>query len=83
MDRTLTKYISEKLRNLWIEALEGQIEDENLSFFDNGGDSLGTTILLSRIQEEFDVLISLEEFFDNPTLSELEEIIAQRGLSGS
>lgn len=66
------------LRRIWIEALDGQIENETLSFFENGGDSLGATIVLTRIKQDFNMEFSLEDFFDYPTLSDLVEVIERR-----
>jgi acyl carrier protein len=75
-------YTLEVLKQIWNEALERNTVNEALSFFDNGGDSLGATIVLSKIRENLDVTISLEDFFDNPTLKELAIVIERRRSRG-
>jgi acyl carrier protein len=68
----------ESLRRIWEDALERKIEDETQSFFDNGGDSLGATIILSRIKQEFNVELSLEDFFNHPALNDLLDVVELR-----
>jgi acyl carrier protein len=74
--------IREQLEQIWLDALEQDSGDPTASFFDRGGDSLGATILLIGIKEAFGVDISLEEFFDNPTLSGLAGVIAGHRTEG-
>jgi acyl carrier protein len=68
----------ESLRAIWVDALEKEIEDESRSFFDNGGDSLGAMTVLNRIKLNFNIEISLEDFFNYPTLNELVTIVDLR-----
>jgi amino acid adenylation domain-containing protein len=51
-------------------------------FFQLGGDSLKVITLLSRMHKEFDVKLSIEEFFGTPRISDLAARI-QRGERGS
>ena len=60
--------IHAQIEAIWREALERPIKDATASFFDNEGDSLGATIVLISLKDRFGVDISLEEFFDAPTI---------------
>jgi amino acid adenylation domain-containing protein len=59
------------LATLWREALG--VQEVNLldDFFLLGGDSLSATVLLLRIQEEFNVQLSLAALFQTSTLARL------------
>jgi hypothetical protein len=49
----------------------------NDSFFEVGGDSLLGTQLVSRVQEEFDVLLPLRAIFERQTIAEQAALIEQ------
>jgi len=75
--------IEMKLANLWSEILN--IEKESISvesdFFKLGGHSLKATLLMSRIEREFQVKIPLTEIFVTPTIGGLAEIIGKETAS--
>ena len=48
------------------------------NFFELGGHSLLATRLLSRIRNAFEVQITMQEFFDRPTIEDLAELLNQR-----
>lgn len=77
-DEENQKRVYAKLKSIWSEALEKPISDEHATFFDNGGDSMGVTSVLINIKDEFQVDISLETFFEDPTLQGLLETIVKR-----
>ncbi|GEM_PF-4741361 len=71
--------IEERLAKLWSEVLgipQGEIS-VNANFFSIGGHSLKATILVSKIQKEFDVLLPLREIFQSPTISAIATILFQ------
>ncbi|MGE5343746.1 MAG: amino acid adenylation domain-containing protein [Candidatus Omnitrophota bacterium] len=49
------------------------------SFFELGGNSLKTTVLIARIHKEFNVLVSLADFFKTPTVDGLAHHIRHSG----
>ncbi|MCU0287244.1 MAG: amino acid adenylation domain-containing protein [Acidobacteria bacterium] len=67
--------IEEKLSRLWADVL--RIEKAGLftRFFDLGGNSLNVMTLISRIHREFDVRISLQDFFNNPTIEKQAQVL--------
>ena len=67
--------VEQMLCGIWSEVLkipEVGIYDE---FFDLGGHSLLGTQVVTRVQEDFGVEISLRSFFDSPTVAELSEVV--------
>ncbi|PWK65249.1 amino acid adenylation domain-containing protein, partial [Mucilaginibacter oryzae] len=65
------------LASLW-SSLLGVAEDlvgRDDDFFELGGHSLKAVRLLSRIQAEFSVVVSLSELFGNPRISDLAVLI--------
>ncbi len=72
--------IEERLVKLWSEVLgipQGKIS-VNADFFSIGGHSLKVTILVSKIQKEFDVLFPVREIFQSPTISAIATILFQK-----
>jgi acyl carrier protein len=67
--------VEEMLCGIWSEVLklpEVGIYDE---FFDLGGHSLLGTQVVTRVQEDFGVEISLRTFFDSRTVAQLSEVV--------
>jgi amino acid adenylation domain-containing protein len=66
-----------KLAQIWASALnlDKEVISIDASFFDLGGHSLRATSLLSQIQKEFQITVSLEEIFRIPTVRALSGII--------
>jgi amino acid adenylation domain-containing protein len=82
VDYVAPRNLSEaKLVEIWSDILK--VEKDRISidadFFDLGGHSLKSTILIARIHKELRVKVPLEEIFLKPTISELAEYI--RGLT--
>jgi Phosphopantetheine attachment site/Thioesterase domain len=53
--------------------------DRNASFFDLGGDSLGSVMLHEAVEQQFGKQISPEDFFAEPTFSTLLKLVASGG----
>ncbi|MEV6977381.1 amino acid adenylation domain-containing protein [Kitasatospora sp. NPDC093806] len=72
----------EAVAELWAEVLDVAgfgVED---SFFDLGGDSIGTLRLLSRMSVVFGVDLSPRDLFDGPTVAELAAVVEEKILAG-
>ncbi|TDE54670.1 amino acid adenylation domain-containing protein, partial [Nonomuraea mesophila] len=70
----------EEARRIWREVLELADEDEigtGDDLFDLGGHSLTMTQITARIAESLGVEVSLDAFFDDPTIGGLVEEIAR------
>lgn len=69
--------IQTKLVKIWSEILNVPQEkiSINISFFDIGGHSLRATIFANRLFEEMNVEIKLIDFFNNPTIKGISELI--------
>lgn len=61
------------MAGLWAELLSVPHVGARDSFLDLGGDSLVATRLASRLQELFDVPVSMQVFFASPTVTEASE----------
>ncbi len=60
-----------KVRDLWKEVLNNEEIDENVSFFENGGDSLKAMKMLQMLDEEYDIKMDMMSFFQNPTIDNI------------
>lgn len=66
--------LEEEIVRIWQEVLAKDIGIDH-SFFYLGGHSLNALTLLSKINEEIGVTISLKDFFLNPTIREIAKLI--------
>ncbi len=60
-----------KLLDLWKELLEHSDFRIYCNFFDVGGDSFTATVLVSQIENIFDVKLSITTIIQNPTIHEI------------
>ena len=67
--------VEEMLCGIWSEVLKIQEVGVYDKFFDLGGHSLLGTQVVTRVQEDFGVEVSLRSFFDSPTVAELSEVV--------
>ncbi len=58
----------EKLAEIWQTVLHLERVSAQANFFELGGHSLLATQILSRVRREFEVQLSLKQFFEAPTL---------------
>jgi amino acid adenylation domain-containing protein len=68
--------IEEMLAEIWARTLGVQRVGLHDNFFDLGGHSLLATRLVSQVKKAFDTNIALRSLFENPTVAELSEVIA-------
>ena len=62
---------------LWREILKIQEIGVNQRFLDLGGDSVLATQLLNKVEQAFDVKVSMLDFFDAPTIGQQAQLIEQ------
>lgn len=67
--------IEEKLSYLWTDVLHTDKISLFSRFFDLGGNSLNLMSLITRIHREFDIRISLQDFFNNPTIEKQAQLL--------
>lgn len=67
--------VESKLADICQDLLKVKKIGVNTSFFAAGGNSLNAVILLSKIQKAFDVLLTLEDIFNKPTIRKLAAVI--------
>ncbi|MEV0728357.1 amino acid adenylation domain-containing protein [Polymorphospora sp. NPDC050346] len=69
--------VVEEIRTIWQDVL--QIDDIGLDedLFDLGGHSLTITRISSRIHQRLGVELSLEVFFEMPTIAEIAEVVRE------
>jgi amino acid adenylation domain-containing protein len=74
--------VEEVLANIWAEILALDKVGVCDNFFDLGGHSLLATRLVSRIQRELNLPVSLRDIFENPTIESLaRRLLRQSGAS--
>ena len=64
------------LASVWEEFMALRPADIYDDFFELGGHSLMATQVLSRVRRYFGIEVSLRQFFQNPTVSGLDDMIA-------
>jgi aryl carrier-like protein len=70
--------IQEGLSNLWENLLGQEHVDSEDDFFELGGHSLLAMRAAAKIRQQFNVAFTVDELFDNPTLSGVSQIIVTR-----
>ena len=70
-------HVEERLAAVWAEVLGLSRVGVHDNFFELGGHSLLATQLISRLQDAFDVKLSLRSFFVAPTVAELAVAVGQ------
>jgi len=68
----------EQLATIWRELLKVEQVGVNDNFFELGGQSLIATQLALRVQETFNVSLTLQLIFDNPTINDLAAAITTK-----
>jgi amino acid adenylation domain-containing protein len=63
------------LAAIWTELLKVDNIGVNDSFFDLGGHSLMAFKAMSRIRDEFDVDLPVQDLFENPTIAEIARLL--------
>lgn len=63
------------LANLWKQVLNTERVGRGDDFFEKGGHSLKATVLMTRINREFGLNLSLKSIFHNPVLAKLSKVI--------
>jgi amino acid adenylation domain-containing protein/thioester reductase-like protein len=72
----------EQLVKIWNSVLGVEVGIYQ-NFFESGGDSVGTAILLNQISQAFHIDLSLDCLFKSPTIAGLAEVIEVVRASGS
>ncbi|MGH3864301.1 phosphopantetheine-binding protein [Actinokineospora sp.] len=68
----MSNNICEQVEAIWNDVLKVRSGQEEATFFELGGESISAVRLVSRIEDELDILIDVGDIFeDDPTLSAL------------
>lgn len=67
--------IQKRLSEIWSGILSVDKIGINNNFFEIGGNSLTASMLMLKIQKEFNVHISMKDIFDNLTINNIEQYI--------
>lgn len=76
LDRELLR---DQVRARWVEALEHDRFSDDDDFFDVGGHSLLIADIMAKLGALTGRRLSLRLFFDNPTVNELTDALAEAG----
>ncbi|HEY0558336.1 MAG TPA: phosphopantetheine-binding protein, partial [Thermoanaerobaculia bacterium] len=68
--------IHRQLKGIWLDILEVDDVADDDSFFARGGNSLKATLLIARILDEFNVDLSVQKFFREPSTRAVAQLIA-------
>ncbi|GAA2853787.1 hypothetical protein GCM10010517_11670 [Streptosporangium fragile] len=63
--------LTDQVREIWEEVLGVSPIDDHDDIFDLGGHSLTITQIIARMRKRLDIDVSLDAFFDNPTVAGL------------
>lgn len=63
------------IADLWQQVLGFSKISVDENFFDLNGDSLTATQLITRLQQAYPIELSLQEFFEKPTITHLAEMV--------
>ncbi|MBA2679915.1 MAG: amino acid adenylation domain-containing protein [Ktedonobacteraceae bacterium] len=69
--------VEEVLVDIWHGVLQKERIGTQHNFFHLGGHSLLATQLLARVYEAFEIELSLRQFFDQPTIAGMAELLLQ------
>ncbi|MGC5011548.1 condensation domain-containing protein [Streptosporangium sp. DT93] len=61
--------LTDQVREIWEEVLGISPIDDHDDIFDLGGHSLTITQIIARMRKRLDIEVSLDDFFDNPTIA--------------
>ena len=70
--------ITQAIMQVWEELLSTEVTDEKDDFFELGGHSLSAIQLIIRIREIFSTEITVRDFFNNPSVHGLAELIKEK-----
>jgi len=70
--------MEKNLAQIWSSALKGAVIGRNENFFEAGGDSLMTLIVVAQIREKFQIEIAVHELFSQQTLRGQAEELNRR-----
>jgi acyl carrier protein len=71
------------IRLAWEEILQVDGIASDNDFFELGGHSLSASQVISRIQRDLGIVVTLTDFFEMPTIAELAEFAAGSGSGGA
>lgn len=66
------------IRSIWCDVLRVSEATDTSDFFELGGESMTAIHLAARVENDLDVVCTIEDIFENPTLGELSEFVVQR-----
>ncbi|WP_067178593.1 condensation domain-containing protein [Microtetraspora niveoalba] len=82
--RTEPSGLADEIRAIWQEVLGIDEIGDDEDLFDLGGHSLTITQIIARMQKRLGIEVSLDVFFDTPTIAGVVESVARSGsASGS
>lgn len=67
--------LEKQLIKIWKEVLKQEEICAELDFFNQGGDSIKILVIISEIQKVLSVDISVEDFYDHPSIKQLANFI--------
>jgi acyl-CoA synthetase (AMP-forming)/AMP-acid ligase II/acyl carrier protein/NAD(P)-dependent dehydrogenase (short-subunit alcohol dehydrogenase family) len=70
--------VSEKMRDIWKQALKLNELSADEKFFEIGGNSLKSINLISRINDAFGTELTVVDLFENPTVRQLSRKIGDK-----
>ncbi|MEM1252990.1 MAG: amino acid adenylation domain-containing protein [Cyanobacteria bacterium P01_H01_bin.21] len=69
--------IQQRVTDIWQDLLDRDRIGIKDNFFELGGDSLVATQVMARVQESFQIEVSLRHLFEGPTVANLADVIVQ------
>lgn len=76
LDNAVVDPRAEEIRAIWEEVLEISPIALDDDIFDLGAHSLTITQIIARMRKRLGVEVNIEDFFDNPTIRGVVEVLA-------
>ncbi|WP_188591931.1 non-ribosomal peptide synthetase [Paenibacillus silvae] len=75
--------LEERIKDIWVDVIDNHNIGINDHFLELGGDSLLATLVISRINGEFEVKLTLNEFLSEPTIVEVAAKVSSKTVNQS
>lgn len=76
------EWIQDKVTHIWEQSLGQKVSNVRETFFELGGHSLLATQILFVLNKSFRTELTLQQFFDHPTVEEITTLVTEQIRSG-
>jgi acyl carrier protein len=70
--------VERRVAEIWRDVLEMPVEKVNATFFELNGQSISAVRIVTRIEEELNILVDVGDLFDDPDLATFVRNVAAK-----